>query len=115
MVRLMKQKPHLPLFIWFFLCPVYIYSKTGYVSEVVLNSKFHCDSSQMDVHKTSSEIQCVHKCARSTNCQLLNYRMDAGPGNCEIFRLPHDHKSCRMLKDETNWKALVYEVSFVVY
>ena len=106
-------------FILYVLCftlfQIFASCRSGYVSEVVLDSKFYCDASKINVFKAASEIQCVHKCASFQNCQLLNYGVEVKEQeNCEIFRLPHNHKSCKMLKGETNWKALVYQMSVYI-
>ena len=66
----------------------------------------------MKIYNATSELLCVHKCAKLENCHLLNYRVDKNTSkNCEVFRLPDNHKSCKMLRGEANWKALVYKVS----
>ena len=86
--------------------------RSGYVSEVVMKSKFHCNTSKMKIYSATSELACVHKCANFENCHLLNYRSDNNArNNCEVFRLPDNHKSCKMLRREGKWKALVYKVS----
>ena len=98
--------------LFFTLFQSFVSCRSGYVSEVVPDSKFYCDASKMKVFKTASEMQCVHKCASFENCQLLNYGVAVKEQeNCEIFLLPYNHKSCKMLKGEANWKALMYQVS----
>lgn len=102
---------HFCFFILIILRQNFVSCRSGYVSEVKHDSKFYCDASKKNVFKTASEMQCVHKCASFQHCQLLNYGAEVNEQeNCEIFRLPHNHKSCKMLMGETNWKALVYKV-----
>lgn len=102
-------------FAWLFLRQSYVSCRGGHVNELTLNAKFYCDLSQRSVYRVSSEMQCVHECAKTRNCEFLNYRIsDDGTDNCEIFRLPPSHKSCKMAKDETHWKALVFEVIIIL-
>ena len=97
----------------FIIHQILVDCKSGFISESILQSKFYCDTSSMKVFKTTSELQCVHKCAMLDNCEILNYRVvnDQEKRNCEVYQLPHNHRSCRMIKDERKWKALVYQVS----
>ena len=91
---------------------VFVSCGSGYVNSIVLDAKFHCDTSKMKMYKASSELQCVHKCAVFGNCHLINFRVDGKEEkNCEVFQLPDNHKSCSILKGEVNWKALVFQVS----
>ena len=90
----------------------FVACRSGYISKLVMGSKFHCDRSKMMVYSTRSELQCVQKCAGSDSCRLLNYQLNgSGKDNCEIFRLPDNHKSCKMSRGEKSWKALVYKVN----
>ena len=104
-------KWHICLSILFTLRQALVSCRSGFISETILDSKFYCDTSSMKVFKTASELQCVHKCAIFEKCELVNYWMDdKGERNCEVFQLPRSHKSCRMTKDESNWKAVVFQV-----
>ena len=91
---------------------VFVSCRSGYINSVLLDTKFHCDISKMRMYNTSSELQCVQKCALSDDCNLINFRVDGSEErNCEVFQLPDNHKSCSMLKGEAKWKALVFVVS----
>ena len=108
-------KWHTCLSILFTLRQALVSCRSGFISEYILDSKFYCDTSSMNVFKTASELQCVHKCAIFENCELQNYREDTKERkNCEIFQLPQGHKSCRVLQNETNWKALVIQVCLLL-
>ena len=102
-------------FTWFtFLPEKYVESRSGYVSEVYEKTKFLCDVAKRKSFKAQSEIQCIHKCAKETMCELINYKpqkeKDGNVNNCEIFNLLHNHRLCSMSRAETNWKALVFWV-----
>ena len=96
----------------FIIRHVFVSCRSGYINSVVLDTKFHCDNSNIKMYKVSSELQCVHKCAAFGNCHLINFRVDGiEENNCEVFQLFNNHKSCSMIKGKLNWKALAFQVS----
>lgn len=82
-------------------------SNRGFVNDMQMNTKFQCARSVKEVFTVNSEIQCSHRCLR-TSCNRLNYNMKKeGKENCEVFTTVGE---CSDLSGQDGWKAIKFEV-----
>ena len=82
--------------------------KKGFVSEVLANKKFHCQSTNKKVYTVKSEIQCTHRCLQNDNCELLNFNTEEDINdNCEILS---QSNGCSTKIGKEKWKAMRLQV-----
>ena len=86
------------------------YFERGFVKDVYMNKKFQCSTSVKETFTVNSEIQCSHRCLRKS-CTRIDYNAKQGEiGNCEVFI---EVGGCSGLSDQSDWKALVFEVNAI--
>ena len=82
--------------------------RKGFVSEVLANKKFVCQSTNKKVYTVKSEIQCAHRCLQNDNCELLNFNTEEDINdNCEIFS---QSNGCSTKFGKEKWKAMRFQV-----
>ena len=82
--------------------------RKGFVSEVLANNKFDCQSINKKVYTVKSEIQCTHRCLQNDNCELLNFNTEEDINdNCEIFS---QSNGCSTKIGKEKWKAMTFQV-----
>ena len=82
--------------------------RKGFVSEVLANKKFDCQSTNKKVYTVKSEIQCAHRCLQNDNCELLNFNTEEDINdNCEIFS---QSNGCSTKFGKEKWKAMRFQV-----
>ena len=92
------------LFALLWLIRIIASEKKGFVSEVLRDKKFDCQSTSRRVFTVQSEIQCTHRCLKNDECEVLNFNTKKEViENCEVFNGASD---CSIKKQKYGWKGL---------